>query len=89
MTTTPDPGPPASARRRRGGRARLHRRVADPDQAGAAALDTLEVRAVAGDAGVLAEQLLPALQEGGITEPPTRIEWLELAAHHYAGVPAG
>jgi ubiquinol-cytochrome c reductase cytochrome c subunit len=28
MTTTPDPGPPASARRRRGGRGRLHRRVA-------------------------------------------------------------
>ena len=28
MTTTPDPGPPASAGRRRGGRYRLHRRVA-------------------------------------------------------------
>ena len=28
MTTTPDPGPPASAGRRRGGRGRLHRRLA-------------------------------------------------------------
>jgi hypothetical protein len=23
-----------------------------------------------------------ALQEGGISEPPTRVQWLELAAHH-------
>ena len=28
MTTTPDPGPPTAARRRRGGRGRLHRRLA-------------------------------------------------------------
>ena len=27
-----------------------------------------------------------ALQEGGITEPPTRVEWLDLAAYHYLGV---
>jgi hypothetical protein len=26
-----------------------------------------------------------ALREGGITEPPTRVEWLNLAAHHYLG----
>ncbi len=28
------------------------------------------------------ERLGRALQEGGITGPPTRVEWLELAAHH-------
>jgi hypothetical protein len=26
-----------------------------------------------------------ALQEVGVTEPPTRVEWLDLAAHHYRG----
>ncbi len=26
-----------------------------------------------------------ALQEGGITGPPSRVEWLELAAHHHPG----
>jgi hypothetical protein len=26
-----------------------------------------------------------ALQEEGITEPPKRVEWIELAAHHYLG----
>jgi hypothetical protein len=25
-----------------------------------------------------------ALQEGGITAPPSRMEWLDLAAHHVA-----
>jgi hypothetical protein len=24
-----------------------------------------------------------ALREGGITEPPARVEWLDLAAHHH------
>jgi hypothetical protein len=28
------------------------------------------------------ERLEPALQEGGVTDPPTRMEWLELAAYH-------
>ena len=28
------------------------------------------------------ERLGRALQEGGISEPPTRVEWLDLAAHH-------
>jgi hypothetical protein len=27
------------------------------------------------------ERLARALQEGGVTAPPTRVEWLELAAH--------
>jgi hypothetical protein len=27
-------------------------------------------------------RLGPALQEGGISGPPSRVEWLELAAHH-------
>ena len=28
----------------------------------------------------MAERLGPALQAGGITEPPARVQWLELAA---------
>jgi hypothetical protein len=28
-------------------------------------------------------RLGPALQDGGITGPPGRVEWLELAAHHH------
>ncbi len=31
------------------------------------------------------ERLGRALQEGGINEPPTRVEWLELAAYHSPG----
>jgi hypothetical protein len=31
-------------------------------------------------------RLGPAMQDGGITGPPGRVEWLELAAHHH---PAG
>lgn len=30
----------------------------------------------------MAERLGPALQAGGVTGPPTRVEWLDLAAHH-------
>lgn len=33
----------------------------------------------------MAERLGRALQEGGITSPPTRVEWLEFAAHHFNG----
>ena len=29
------------------------------------------------------DRLGRALQEGGITDPPGRVEWLELAAHHH------
>jgi len=31
------------------------------------------------------DRLGRALQEGGINEPPTRVEWLDLAAHHTPG----
>ena len=31
------------------------------------------------------ERLGPALQEGGIDGPPSRAEWLDLAAHHSPG----
>ena len=31
------------------------------------------------------ERLGRALQEGGITEPPKRVQWLELAAYHSVG----
>jgi hypothetical protein len=31
------------------------------------------------------ERLGRALQEGGITAPPSRVEWLDLAAHHTPG----
>lgn len=31
------------------------------------------------------ERLGRALQEGGITSPPTRVEWLELAAYNSPG----
>jgi hypothetical protein len=31
------------------------------------------------------ERLGAALQEGGITDPPSRAEWLDLAAHHTPG----
>jgi len=30
----------------------------------------------------MADRLGQALREGGIGEPPSRIEWLDLAAHH-------
>lgn len=30
----------------------------------------------------MAERLGPALQAGGVTGPPTRVEWLDFAAHH-------
>lgn len=30
----------------------------------------------------MAERLGQALKEGGIEQPPSRIEWLDLAAHH-------
>jgi hypothetical protein len=30
----------------------------------------------------MAERLGRALQEGGIEGPPSRVEWLDLAAHH-------
>lgn len=30
----------------------------------------------------MAERLGPALQAGGVTSPPSRVEWLALAAHH-------
>jgi hypothetical protein len=33
----------------------------------------------------MASRLGPALQKGGITDPPARIEWLELAAAHHHG----
>jgi hypothetical protein len=33
----------------------------------------------------MAERLGRALQEGGITSPPTRVEWLDLAAHNSRG----
>ena len=29
------------------------------------------------------ERLGPALQAGGVDSPPSRVEWLELAAHHF------
>jgi hypothetical protein len=28
------------------------------------------------------DRLGPALKEGGVTDPPSRIEWLDLAAYH-------
>jgi hypothetical protein len=28
------------------------------------------------------ERLGRALQEGGVTDPPSRVEWIDLAAHH-------
>jgi hypothetical protein len=31
------------------------------------------------------ERLGRALQEGGVTEPPTRVEWLDLAAYNSPG----
>ena len=31
------------------------------------------------------ERLGPALQEGGISDPPSRAEWLDLASHHSPG----
>lgn len=31
------------------------------------------------------ERLGPALQEGGITGPPSRAEWLDVASHHSPG----
>jgi len=31
------------------------------------------------------ERLGRALQEGGISDPPSRVEWLELAAYHIPG----
>jgi hypothetical protein len=31
------------------------------------------------------KRLGQALQEGGITAPPSRVEWIELAAHHNLG----
>lgn len=31
------------------------------------------------------ERLGRALQDGGITDPPSRVEWLELAAYHSPG----
>jgi hypothetical protein len=36
-------------------------------------------------AAFMNERLGPALQEGGITEPPARVEWLDLAAQHSPG----
>lgn len=33
----------------------------------------------------MSERLGRALQEGGITDPPTRVEWLDLAAYHSPG----
>ncbi len=33
-------------------------------------------------AAFMAERLAPALQQGGVTESPTRVEWIELAAYH-------
>jgi hypothetical protein len=33
-------------------------------------------------AAFMAERLAPALQQGGVSEPPTRMEWIELAAYH-------
>lgn len=31
------------------------------------------------------ERLGRALEEGGVNSPPTRAEWLDLAAHHHPG----
>src|SRR4051812_17201876 len=31
----------------------------------------------------MAERLGPALEEGGVGSPPSRAEWLDLAAHHH------
>lgn len=31
------------------------------------------------------ERLGRALQEGGVTDPPSRVEWLEIAAYHSPG----
>jgi len=31
------------------------------------------------------DRLGRALQEGGITEPPSRVDWLDLVAHHSLG----
>ena len=31
------------------------------------------------------ERLGQALAEGGVTEPPTSVTWVELAAHHHPG----
>jgi hypothetical protein len=31
------------------------------------------------------DRLGRALQQGGVTEPPARVEWVELAAHHNLG----
>jgi hypothetical protein len=33
----------------------------------------------------MTERLGRALQEGGVTEPPTRVQWLELAAYNSPG----
>lgn len=33
----------------------------------------------------MTERLGPALQAGGVDSPPTRVEWLALAAHHDFG----
>jgi hypothetical protein len=35
--------------------------------------------------GIMAERLGPARREGGVDTPPTRSEWLDLAAHHHLG----
>jgi hypothetical protein len=34
---------------------------------------------------ILEERLGRALGEGGVTEPPARVEWLDLAAAHHPG----
>jgi len=31
------------------------------------------------------ERLGPAMQEGGVSSPPSRAEWLDVAAHHTPG----
>ncbi len=33
----------------------------------------------------MAERLGQALREGGVEAPPSRAEWLDLAAHHHPG----
>ena len=33
----------------------------------------------------MADRLGKALQEGGVDAPPSRAEWLDLAAHHHPG----
>ena len=36
-------------------------------------------------AAFMSERLGPALQQHGVTDPPARAEWLDLAAHHHPG----